>query len=141
MKLLRKCTQGAVAAGIGAMASLSGCVMGIQPGGDSPTVTYTVPRSYQVVYLRAQNQANECLRGKNQYTVHAKVDPELQAGVVSVRGPVGGAEVARTELKASDARHTEITQTVWGHAPWDQNALNAMRESVWLDTSVCFVYK
>jgi hypothetical protein len=115
--------------------------MGIQPGGDSPSVSYTVPRSYQVVYLRAQNQANECLRGKSQYMVHAEVDPELQSGVVSVRGPFGGAEVARTELKAADSKHTQVVQTVWGHAPWDQAALDAMRESIWLDTSVCFAYK
>jgi hypothetical protein len=115
--------------------------MGIQPNGDSPSVSYTVPRSYQIVYLRAQNQADECLRGKHQYDVYAQVEPAQQMGVVSVRGPMGGAEVARTEIKAIDARQTQITQTVWGRAPWDQAALNAMRESIVMDTSVCVVYK
>jgi hypothetical protein len=120
---------------------LSGCVMGIKSGGDSPTVSYTVPRSYQTVYLRAQNQADECLRGKNQYEVYAQVDPVAQSGVVSVRGPLGDAEVARTELKALDAKTTQVVQTVWGHSPWDEDALKAMRESIRMDTSVCVTYK
>ncbi len=131
----------ALVSGIGAAALLSGCALGIQPGGESPSISYTVPRSYQTVYLRAQNQADECLRGKKQYDVYAQVDPALQTGLVSVRGPIGGVEVARTEIKAIDARHTEVKHTVWGRSPWDQNALAAMRESVRMDTSVCVVYK
>ncbi|MGP1615370.1 MAG: BPTD_2524 family lipoprotein [Pollutimonas bauzanensis] len=126
---------------IGAAGLLSGCALGIQPGGDSPSVSYTVPRSYQTVYLRAQNQADECLRGKKQYDVYAQVDPALQTGLVSVRGPMGSIEVARTEIKAIDARHTEVKHTVWGHSPWDRNALEAMRESIRMDTSICIVYK
>lgn len=115
--------------------------MGIQPGGDSPSVSYTVPRSYQTVYLRAQNQADECLRGKKQYDVYAKVDPALETASVSVRGPMQSIEVARTEIKAVDARHTQVTQTVWGRSPWDRDALAAMRESIRMDTSVCVAYK
>ncbi len=124
----------------GAAVLLAGCSMGIQPDGDSPSVSYTVPRSYQTVFLRAQNQADECLRGKNQYTVRTQVDAAEQAGVVSVAGPLD-TEVARTELKAIDARTTQVTQTVWGRSPWDVRALNAMRESVLMDTSVCVAYK
>lgn len=126
---------------LGVAALLSGCAMGIQPGGDSPSVSYTVPRSYQTVYLRAQNQADECLRGKKQYDVYAQVDPALQTGLVSVRGPMHSIEVARTEIKAVDAKHTQVTHTVWGRSPWDQNALDAMRESIRIDTSVCVAYK
>jgi hypothetical protein len=130
--------------GIVCMASamlLSGCAIGIQAGGDSPSVSYNVPRSYQIVFLRAQNQANECLRGKDAYSVDAQVDPVTQSGVVSVVAPLGRAVVARTELKATDAQHTQVTQTVWGHHPWDINALHAMHESIRLDTSVCFAYQ
>ncbi len=126
---------------IGAAGLLSGCALGIQPGGDSPSISYTVPRSYQTVYLRAQNQADECLRGKKQYDVYAQVDPALQTGVVSVRGPMESVEVARTEIKAIDAKHTEVKHIVWGHSPWDKDALEAMRESIRMDTSVCVVYK
>lgn len=126
---------------LGAIVLMSGCTMGIQPGGDSPSVSYTVPRSYQTVYLRAQNQADECLRGKKQYDVYAQVDPALQTASVSVRGPMQGIEVARTEIEAVDARHTRVTQTVWGRSPWDANALAAMRESIRMDTSVCVAYK
>lgn len=126
---------------LGLAAMLSGCVMGIKPGDDSPSISYNVPRSYQTVYLRAQNQAGECLRGKNQYEVYAQVDPVAQSGVVLVRGPLGGAEVARTEIKAIDAQNTHVTQTVWGRSPWDQDALKAMRESIGMDTSVCVTYR
>lgn len=126
---------------LGAVVLMSGCTMGIQPGGDSPSVSYTVPRSYQTVYLRAQNQADECLRGKKQYDVYAKVDPALETASVSVRGPMQSIEVARTEIKAVDARHTQVTQTVWGRSPWDRDALAAMRESIRMDTSVCVAYK
>ncbi len=131
----------ALVIGIGTAAFLSGCTMGIQPQGNSPSISYTVPRSYQIVYLRAQNQAGECLRGKNQYDVYAQVDPVLQTALVSVRGPMGNVEVARTEIKAVDASHTEVTHTVWGRNPWDSKAMNAMRESILMDTSVCVVYK
>ncbi|HEY9280356.1 MAG TPA: hypothetical protein VIP51_09815 [Eoetvoesiella sp.] len=124
-----------------AAVSVAGCSMGIQPGGEAPSVTYTVPRSYQTVFLRAQNQADECLRGKSQFAVRTQVDAAQQSGVVSVVGPLGNAEVARTELKAVDAQHTQVTQTVWGRSPWDANALNAMRESVRMDTSVCVAYQ
>lgn len=126
---------------IGCAALLSGCAMGIQPGGESPSVSYTVPRSYQTVYLRAQNQADECLRGKKQYDVYAQVDPVMQTGTVSVRGPFSSIEVARTEIKAIDARHTEVKHTVWGRSPWDVSALNAMRQSIRMDTSMCIAYK
>src|SRR3546814_5220180 len=64
----------ALLSGISMLAMLSGCVMGVQPGGDSPSVSYKVPRNYQIVYLRAQNQASECLTGKNQYDVYAQVE-------------------------------------------------------------------
>jgi hypothetical protein len=126
--------------GVGMAAMLSGCALGIHPGDNSPSVSYTVPRSFQMVFLRAQNQAQECLRGKGEYKVHARVDPATQSGVVSVQGPLAN-EVARTDFKAADEKHTQVTQTVWGHSPWDVNALDAMRESVRLDTSVCFAYK
>lgn len=122
-------------------ALLSGCAMGIQADGSSPTVTYTVARGYQTVYARAQDQANQCLRGKNQYKVDAWLDPAAKSGEVSVYAPLGGAQVARTEFKALDAQHTQVVQTVWGYAPWDQSALQAMRESVRMDTSVCLVYR
>ena len=115
--------------------------MGIKAGDDSPSVSYKVPRSYQTVYLRAQNQADECLRGKKQYDIYAQVDPVLHTGIVSVRSPIGSVEVARTEIKAIDARNTQVTHTVWGHSPWDANALYAMRQSVQMDTSVCVAYK
>jgi hypothetical protein len=117
---------------------LSGCALGINQ--NSPKVSYTVPRDYRTVFLRAQNQANECLRGKDNYTVRAQVDPSTQAGEIDVVAPFGGSVVARTELRATDARHTHVTQTVWGHQPWDAQALAAMRQSVILDTSVCFAY-
>jgi hypothetical protein len=125
---------------IGTAALMSGCALGIQPDGESPTVSYNVPRSYQIVYLRAQNQAAECLRGKQQYDVYAQVDPTMQSGSVSVKG-ILGTEVARTELKAIDAKNTQVTHTVWGHSPWDQTALNAMRRSILMDTSVCIAYE
>lgn len=127
-------------AGAGVLALLSGCSLGIQPGGDSPSVSYTVPRSYQTVYLRAQNQAGECLTGKSQYDVYAQVDASMQTGTVSVRSPLGG-DVARTDIQAIDASHTRVTHTVWGRSPWDAGALNAMRQSILMDTSVCVAYK
>jgi len=125
----------------GLAALLSGCAVGIQSGGDFPSVSYTVARPYQDVYHRAQDQADQCLRGKNQFKVRTRLDAAGQSGMVSVYGPLGGAEVARTEFTAVDARHTQVVQTVWGRAPWDQNALQAMRESVLIDTSVCVAYK
>ncbi len=127
--------------GMGTAVLLSACTMGIQPGGDFPTVSYTVPRSYQTVYLRVQNQADECLRGKKQYDVHATVDPAMQTGTVAVRAPIGGVEVARSDIEAIDSKHTRVTHTVWGPSPWDERALAAMRHSVVMDMSVCVVYK
>ncbi len=120
---------------------LSGCAVGVRPGGDSPSISYTVPRSYQTVYLRVQNQAGECLTGKNQYEVYAQVDPAMQAGTVTVRSPFLGGVVARSDIQAVDASHTRVTHTVWGRTPWDANALQAMRQSVLMDTSVCVAYK
>lgn len=125
---------------VGAACVLAGCVSGIQSS-VSPSVSYTVPRSFEAVYLRVQHQANECLTGHHQYGVYAQVDsPGRQASVV-VKTPLGAGVVARTELKALDARNTQVTQTVWGHSPWDARALQAMRESVVLDTTVCVVYR
>ncbi len=104
-------------------------------------MTYTVPRSYQTVYLRLQNQADECLRGKQQYDVYAQIDAASQSGTVSVKGPLGNLEVARTDIQAIDKSHTKVTHVVWGHKPWDEDALKAMRQSVLLDTSVCVAYQ
>jgi len=126
---------------IGAAALLSGCALGIQPNGSSPSISYSVPRSYQTVYLRAQNQAAECLTAKKQYDVYAKVNPTVQTGEVTVRSQLGDIEVARTEIRAIDGKTTEVKHTVWGHSPWDENALEAMRQSIRMDTSVCVAYK
>ena len=120
---------------------LAGCALGIQADGNSPTISYSVPRSYQTVYLRAQNQAAECLTAKKQYDVYAQVDPARQTGQVAVRSHLGDIEVARTEIKAIDDKNTQVTQTVWGRSPWDKSALEAMRHSIRMDTSVCVAYK
>src|SRR3546814_12704165 len=105
--------------GIGAGMLLSGCINGIQSGGDFPSLSYTVPRSYQTVYLRAQNQADECLRGKKQYDVYAQVDPAMKTGSIAVRGPLGGLEVARTATNAINDKHTQLDHYGGGHSPWD----------------------
>lgn len=124
---------GLLAAGL-----LSGCAMGIQ--GDSPTVSYTVPRDYLTVYHRAQDQAQKCLRGENAYSVQGKLDRASRSGSVDVVAPLGGKVMAHTRFQALDAGHTRVTQTVWGKALWDSKALAAMRESVLMDTSECTAY-
>ncbi|HUH88027.1 MAG TPA: hypothetical protein VL003_08220 [Pusillimonas sp.] len=120
---------------------LAGCSLGIRSDGSSPSVTYTVPHSYQVVYMRAQHQANECQYGNSTYNVQSNIDSTMRTGVVSVTDPVLGIEVARTTLKSVDTQHTEVTQTVSGKGSWNQDVLNAMQQSVRMDASVCFVYK
>lgn len=131
----------ALVVGISVMVLMTGCAGGIKADGSSPSVTYTVPRSYQTVFLRLQNQADECLRAKNQYQVYANINPALESGSVSVKGPIGALEVARTDFKAIDKSHTQVTHTVWGIKPWDGSALQAMRQSVLMDSSVCVAYK
>ena len=120
---------------------LAGCALGIQADGSSPSVTYTVPYSYQVVYMRAAHQANECQYGNSEVKVHSRIDPAMNTGVVSVLDPISGAEMARTTLKAVDARHTEVVQIVAGRGSWNQDVLNAMQQSIRMDASVCHVYK
>lgn len=120
---------------------LAGCAMGIQTDGSSPSVTYTVPHSYQVVYMRAAHQANECQYGDSAVKVQSRIDPDMGSGVVSVVDPITGIELARTSLKAVDARHTEVMQIVAGRGSWNQDVLNAMQQSVRMDASVCHVYK
>lgn len=126
---------------VGAAIALSGCALGIQSNGNSPSITYSVPRNYQAVYLRAQNQAAECLTAKKQYDVYAQVDPALQTALVAVRSDFGNIEVARTEIKAIDDKSTQVKHVVSGRGPWDTSALEAMRQSIRMDTSVCVVYK
>lgn len=133
---------------------IAGCAVGIKSDGSSPSVSYTVPHSYQVVYMRARHQASECqgshsalnkfgtdYKDDKTFKVVSTIDPDMQSGVVSVQDPITGTEVARTTLKAVDAKHTEVSQIVAGSGSWNQDALNAMQQSVRMDTSVCFVYK
>ncbi|MBV6303408.1 hypothetical protein KVP10_00840 [Candidimonas humi] len=124
---------GLLAAGL-----LSGCAIGIQ--GNSPTISYTVPRDYLTVYHRAEDQAQKCLRGQNAYNVRGKLDRASRSGSVDVLAPLGDSTVARTQFQALDAGHTRVIQTVWGRSIWDAKALRAMRESVFMDTSVCTAY-
>ncbi|OWT66232.1 BPTD_2524 family lipoprotein [Candidimonas nitroreducens] len=124
---------GLLAAGL-----LSGCAAGIQ--GNSPTVSYTVPRGYLAVYHRAQDQAQKCLRGQNAYRVQGKLDRASGSGSVDVVAPFGSNVVARTQFRALDSGHTRVTQSVWGRSIWDSKALAAMRESVYMDTSECTAY-
>lgn len=120
---------------------LAGCALGIRSDGSSPSVTYTVPHSYQVVYMRAQHQAKECQYGDSAYDVQGQIDATMLTGVVSVTDPILGIEMARTTLKSVDAQHTEVTQVVSGQGSWNHDVLNAMEQSVRMDASVCFVYK
>ncbi|WP_397473322.1 BPTD_2524 family lipoprotein [Pusillimonas sp.] len=119
---------------------LAGCALGIKED-SSPSVSYTVPHNYQTVYMRAENQGRECQRGESTTKVRSQIDPAMRSGVVSVVDPILGTEVARTALKAIDAKHTEVVQTVSGRGSWNQDALNAMEQSIRMDASVCHVYK
>jgi len=130
-----------VAAGCAMTLLLSGCMGGVSPGDNSPRETHTVPRDYKAVYLRLENQAHECISPDRGVHVKSQLDPDTQSGSVMVVLPVSGAVLARSDFKAMDAQHTQVTYSVVGRYPWDLNALHAMRESVLLDSSICFAYK
>src|SRR5690606_26082349 len=82
-----------------AMGLLGGSALGVRTDGGSTNVTYTVPHTYQVVYMRAAHQANECKYGTSAVKVRCSITPAMSTGVVSVVDPITGIEMARTSLK------------------------------------------
>ena len=125
---------GLLAAGL-----LSGCAVGVNE--NSPTVSYTVPRDYLTVYHRAEDQAQKCLRGENAYSVRGRLDRASRSGSVDVVAPLDATVMARTQFQALDDGRTRVTQSVWGRLVWDRKALDAMRASVFMDTSMCTAYR
>lgn len=91
--------------------------------------------------MRAQHQTLECLTNRSRYEVYATVDSAMQRATVLVRDAATGNEMARTEVQAHDARHTQVTHTTVGGDRWGAAAVDAMRRSIMSDTTVCATYR
>ncbi len=115
----------------------AGC-MGVSS--TSPQQTFTVPVAYQDVYRYAVAQANMCLRGVDkQYPVRVGVDESARTAQVVVAGDFGN-RFAQVDIRAVDARTSEVTVMMAGVSEWDWRAVAAMREVVEFGVPTCHSY-
>ncbi len=125
-------------AGVG-MAGLSGCSLGIDSG-KSPSGNYKVEVGYQKAYRAARVQAEQCLTGKDAYTVLGTLDDVGRKAVVRVVAPFTDNDVARVEIAAIDEGHSDVHITMWGRSIWDGDAVIAMRDAIRFQVPSCVSY-
>jgi len=113
---------------------LAGCATGIQPGGEYPSQTFTVPLSYQEAYRRADAQARECAHNM---AVTGELFTDNQTGVVRVNAPTLSADLLRVSLRAVSESATEATVTASNEGQFDGGQVIAMRQSIETGTPVC----
>lgn len=114
---------------------LSGCAVGIQPGKDYPSDTFTVAIGYQEAYRRADAQPRACLQ---QYPVSGNLFADNQSGVIRVGLPnYGSADLMRINLHQVTPETTEVKVTVYDGYPFDWKQVVAMRGSIETGSLMC----
>lgn len=124
------------ATGLALTGALAGCALGISDT-QSPHLDFTANVEYARAIRSAQAQANECLRGKDAYSVSATRDDASHSGLVRIIAPFTDNDIARVEIKGSGSARSDVRIVMWGKGIWDQNAINAMRDAIVYDATSC----
>jgi hypothetical protein len=117
---------------------LAGC-MGLDSN-SSPKETFTVPVSYEQVYLRARDQAERCWRGETGYPLGGGVNSANRTAQLYVSGDFGSGRMGQVDARALSETSSEVTVTVWGINIWDRAALAAMHEVIEFGVPTCTSY-
>ena len=117
---------------------LAGC-MGLDSN-SSPKDTFTVPVSYDQVFLRARDQAERCWRGTTGYPLGGGVNTANQTAQLYVSGDFGTGRMGQVDARALSSTSSEVTVTVWGINIWDRAALAAMHEVIEFGVPTCTSY-
>ncbi len=116
---------------------LMGC-MGIDSK-SSPTNTFTVDVGFEEVYRRAHEQAERCWRTDTGYPIGGGVNQATKTSQLYVTGDIGG-RLGQVDARATAAKSSEVTITVWGVGAWGPDALQAMKEVIQFGVPTCTSY-
>jgi len=126
-----------------AVAALAGCVSGIQPDGQHPSIEFTVAATYHAVYRRAAEYVRVCHENSTR-----------SVGVTYVGTRVLDAKDNRAEIRVHESGRPRdileiitvsphglgdaiVNATALGQKQWDQAELQALQTSLESATSVC----
>lgn len=127
-----------------ALATLAGCVSGVEPGGKFPSATFDVAADYTAAYRRASEYVRVCHeqaphRYDVAYAANRSLVDKTATGEISVfktTEPAKLLEVVRA--KPNGPRTAEVTVTVLGDGTtWDAEELAAAKQSIQTATPVC----
>lgn len=114
---------------------VTGCSVGIQPGKQYPTETFTVPVGYQEAYRRADAQPRQCLP---QMTTTGDIFSDNKTGILRVTlTGYSGADLLRVSLRHISDDRTEVVVTASDDGVFDKGQAIAMRQSIESGSAVC----
>ncbi|MGN6578734.1 MAG: BPTD_2524 family lipoprotein [Bordetella sp.] len=133
--------QAKCAAAALAVAALSGCAVGLSPGGASLAGDFEAPVAYGQAYQSAVDQAKLCLLGSGAYHVEGGLDAASHKGTMRVvANLVDSREMARVEVSPAGENRTKVHVQMWGRSIWDAKAMVAMHDAVYFSSPSCSVY-
>lgn len=103
---------------------LTGCAVGIQPGKDYPSETFTVPITYQEAYRRADAELRQCLPS---LTTAGNLYTDNKTGVV--RASSDNFEAINVHVAQADDE-TLVKITVWGVGLMDKSQISATKKAI-----------
>lgn len=124
-----------------AVAALSGCGMGMGPGGGALSGTFEAPVGFQKAYQSALKQAQQCLTSDEAYRAEGSLNAAARSGTVRlVSRAFSSDEAARIELKAVNDASTSVRVDMLGKGVWNVDAMRAMHDAVYFGETSCRSY-
>lgn len=126
---------------IASLILISGCSVGIAPGGQYPPETFTTPTTYQEAFRRAEMALRECHSGSNPFMravyVNGNVYSDKQTASLRVTMDGWTNDMVRVGIVSGHANTANVSVTVWGGETWDEAEIAAIKASIETGTVVC----
>jgi hypothetical protein len=122
-------------------AVLSGCSVGLTPGGNYPTTTFNVDVPYQEAYRRAEASLRQCHASSNPLMrakhINGTLYTDNHTGTIRVTMDGWGNDMERVEFSESGTGSTKVAITVWEGAMFDAGEVAAVRRSIETGVPAC----
>jgi hypothetical protein len=121
---------------------LTGCSVGLQPGKEYLSMSFTAPITYQEAYRRAEATARKCQASGSNWliqsvAVNGNVYSDNKTAELGIRMEGWNNDVERIDIKESTPGSSDVKITVWDTDWWDHDEMVAMRISIETGNVTC----
>lgn len=112
---------------------------GIDPG-KSPAKTFEVSVPVKTAYERAIAQSEMCLVTEDRFPLASQLDPDNKFAFVRVNMSMTDTLLSNVRVVAESTNKSRVTVQMWGVAPWDMTAVDAMQAAIEFGVPSCINY-